>query len=558
MSLRSIPPATATASPIVRTESPAAPPWRMAILLAVAASASAVLLTGVSAWFLGAVALAGLGPAALAFNFHTPAALVRLFALSKTLGKYGERVVGHRAALLDQIKRRARLFLAMAQAPTTRAAGWQLGNQDRLADYMEDVEDVDYARLRVGMPLGVLLTGTALLAGATAWLAPLALLPIALLAFAVAATLHHLMPKLVQQWTTVRTSQRAAGRLLGAALASVVPLQAERAFPDVLALAFGRFSVAEAGRLAQRRGLAGLDMLAGLAGPLAALSVLVAAWHAGSRGSALLIPAFLGFAWLALGETAHTVSRIVVGRIRERAAREGLKDWSRGCASMIAARPGPPPSHTALQSLTLKDVPRQAPDGRRIGEAVNLSFRAGHPTALVGASGVGKTTLLKQIAGWIGTDSGGQFVGDGVVMLGAYRRAISHLCLHDAAVLSDTVRANMFAPRASEAECRRALAAVELDGRITDAGGLDAWISQDMLSLGEAQRLNLARVLLSDAPLVVLDEPVEHLDTEQASRILTRVLAQLADRIVVYSSHAERTAPAVLNIRLGSGRDIVG
>ena len=47
---------------------------------------------------LGAVALAGLGPAALAFNFHVPAAFVRLFALSKTLGKYGERVVGHRAA----------------------------------------------------------------------------------------------------------------------------------------------------------------------------------------------------------------------------------------------------------------------------------------------------------------------------------------------------------------------------------------------------------------------------------------------------------------------------
>ena len=112
-------------------------------MLAIAASASGILLTGISAWFLGAVALAGLGPAELAFNFHIPAAFVRLFALSKTLGKYGERVVGHRAALLDQVKRRAWLFLAMAQAPATRAAGWQLGNQDRLSDYMEDVEDVD-------------------------------------------------------------------------------------------------------------------------------------------------------------------------------------------------------------------------------------------------------------------------------------------------------------------------------------------------------------------------------------------------------------------------------
>ena len=118
-----------------------------------------------------------------------------------------------------------------------------------------------------------------------------------------------------------------------------------------------------------------------------------------------------------------------------------------------------------LQSLVLKNVPRQTPDGRSLGQPINLSFRAGHPTALVGASGAGKTTLLKQIAGWIGTDNNGQFVGDGVVMLGAYRRASSHLCLHDAAILSDTVRENLFAPGATEADCWLALAAVELDGR---------------------------------------------------------------------------------------------
>ena len=84
---------------------------------------------------------------------------MRLFALTKTVAKYGERVVGHRAALLDQVSRRTRLFTAMAQTPTTRAAGWQLGNQDRLADYIDDVEDVDFARLRVGMPVLALTAG---------------------------------------------------------------------------------------------------------------------------------------------------------------------------------------------------------------------------------------------------------------------------------------------------------------------------------------------------------------------------------------------------------------
>ncbi|WP_291685722.1 ATP-binding cassette domain-containing protein, partial [Bradyrhizobium sp.] len=352
------------------------------------------------------------------------------------------------------------------------------------------------------------------------------------------------------QWASVRSSQRAAGRLLGTALASVVPLQAERAFPDILTTAFACFSDAEAGRLAQRRALAMLDMLAGLAGPLAALSVLVAAWHAGERGSALLVPAFLGFGWLALGETAHSVSRIVLGRVRERAAREGLKDWS----TATAPKTTPTPSPALLQNLTLRNVPRQTPDGRRLGQPINLSFRAGHPTALVGASGTGKTTLLKQIAGWIGTDNNGQFVGDGIVMLGAYRRAASHLCLHDAAILSDTVRENLFAPGATEEECWLALAAVELDGRFAD--GLDGWISQDMLSLGEAQRLNLARALLNDAPLVLLDEPVEHLDFDQAARILKRVLSQLANRVVIYSSHSEYALPGTVSIPIGTDREI--
>src|ERR1700682_4877693 len=178
--------------------------------------------------------------------------------------------------------------MARARAPSARAAGWQLGNQDRLSDYMDDVEDVDYARLRVAMPAAVLMTGLALLAGATAWLTPLAFAPIVLLSVAVMATLRRLMPGAGQQWATVRSSQRKAGRLLGEGLASVVPLQAERAFSGILSVAFAHFHDAEAGRLAQRRALAVLDMFAGLAGPLAALSVLAAAWLAGDRGSALL------------------------------------------------------------------------------------------------------------------------------------------------------------------------------------------------------------------------------------------------------------------------------
>jgi ABC-type transport system involved in cytochrome bd biosynthesis fused ATPase/permease subunit len=111
------------------------------------------------------------------------------------------------------------------------------------------------------------------------------------------------------------------------------------------------------------------------------------------------------------------------------------------------------------------------------------------------------------------------------------------LCLHDAAIIGDTVRANLFAPNRTEDDLWRALEAVELSDRIRQEGGLDAWIRQDRLSLGEAQRLNLARAFLTDRPMVLLDEPSEHLDDDQGRRIVVRLLNHLADRIVVTSTH---------------------
>jgi ABC-type transport system involved in cytochrome bd biosynthesis fused ATPase/permease subunit len=141
---------------------------------------------------------------------------------------------------------------------------------------------------------------------------------------------------------------------------------------------------------------------------------------------------------------------------------------------------------------------------------------------------------LKQIAGWIGDDI---FTCEGGKVTPVDRRDLAMLCLHDAAIIGDTVRANLFAPNRTEDDLWRALEAVELSDRIRQEGGLDAWIRQDRLSLGEAQRLNLARAFLTDRPMVLLDEPSEHLDDDQGRRIVVRLLNHLADRIVVTSTH---------------------
>lgn len=521
--------------------------WRYATMLALAALFCGLLLGGLSAWFLGSVAIAGLTAAALTFNFHVPAALVRLFATGRTAARYGERLLGHKAALSDQVERRVRLFSAMAAAPSVRQAGWQLGDQARLADYLDDVEDLDFARLRAGMPALTLACGIAGCLAATAFVAPLALAPIALLLAAILMAARWTARAGATTWVRVRAARRAAARSLGAAMASAVPLQAEGFWNLQSGEALAGFSSADGDVLNLRRAQAAFDAAASLLGPICALCVIAVAWLSGARGEALLLPVFLAFAWLPLGEAMGSASRILVAELRRRAAQAELDKWTAG----------PPPAQAQAATRLTKPVAvlahatlqRRAPDGRPIGALPGMALKAGQPTILTGESGVGKTSLLKQVAGWIGND----MMRTDADLLGAEdRRALSTFCPHDAAILQDTVRTNLFAPAATDEELWRALEAVELDARIKAAGGLDAWITQDSLSLGEAQRLNLARAWLSDRPIVLLDEPSEHLDHAQGQRILARLAERLRDRVVVLSSHRATFLPDATTIRLGS------
>lgn len=505
--------------------------WRLATICAVAALACAVLLGGVSAWLLGSVALAGLSTAALTFNFHMPAAFIRLFAIGRTAARYGERLAGHKAALTDQVAHRVELFCAMAAAPQTRQTGWQLGDDARLADYLDDVEDLDYARLRANLPALTLGCGLAVLIAASAVVAPLSLVPILLLVVIAVVAGARVAKAGALAWERSRLLRRGGASRLGAAMASAVPLKAEGAFGHECVEALAALSRADGELLALRRLQARLDMIGTAFGPIAGIGVMAAAWHAGRHGSELLLPMLLAFSWLALGEALNGAARMLVALLRRNAARTEMDRWTRGAQ---ADRQESTPAEAVPHMLRHGGLQRRAPNGRPIGSPVAMLLERSRPTVLVGASGSGKTSLLKQIAGWIGDDG---FAAGDRILSATERRGISTLVPHDAVILQDTVRSNLFASDTADQHLWHALEAVEMDGRIREAGGLDAWIRQDGFSLGEAQRINLARAWLSPRPLVLLDEPTEHLDDEQAERILERLLAHLDDRIVIMSTH---------------------
>jgi ABC-type transport system involved in cytochrome bd biosynthesis fused ATPase/permease subunit len=505
--------------------------WRIATTLALGAAVCGMLLGGMSTWFLGSVALAGLSASAATFNFHIPAALIRLFAIGRTGARYGQRLVGHRAALMDQVARRVSLFASLAASQSVRQAGWQLGDPSRLADYLDDVEDLDFARLRASLPSLTLACAMIALFAATAFITPFALVPIlASLVVILLAASQAVRPSAVN-WERARIERREATRRLTADLASAVPLKAERRWQAELDVALRSFQLADEAFLRLRQTQAYLDMLGSAFGPIACLSVIVAAWAFQRPSETLLIPVFLAFACLTMGEAMTSASRILIANIRWRSAKNAVK--ARSGEAQVAgdqATPVPP----KIYEVRHERLRRRAPDGRPIGRPITVEARSGHPTVLVGASGCGKTSLLKQIGGWIGDDV---FISNAGEMSSAQRRAMTTLCLHDAAVLQDTVQANLFAGSQSDETLWRALAAVELDVRLRGAGGLDGWIRQDQLSLGEAQRLNLARAWLSERPIVLLDEPTEHLDEDQGCRILGRLLEHLKTKVIVIASH---------------------
>jgi ABC-type multidrug transport system fused ATPase/permease subunit len=180
---------------------------------------------------------------------------------------------------------------------------------------------------------------------------------------------------------------------------------------------------------------------------------------------------------------------------------------------------------------------------------LDLDLPAGRRVAIVGESGSGKTTMAMVLLRFLDASDGRVTLsgGDGEeVALGALSgddvRTVVGLLAQDAHIFNSTIWENvrLAAPRASRAEVRDALSRARLldwVDRLPD--GLDTWVGEhgQRMSGGERQRLALARALLADFPVLVLDELGEHLDVATADALLADVLAAGADRTIVAISH---------------------
>lgn len=202
-------------------------------------------------------------------------------------------------------------------------------------------------------------------------------------------------------------------------------------------------------------------------------------------------------------------------------------------------------ARTLLADAHLEPADADAPEAtREVLRGVSFTVPRGARVALVGPSGAGKSTILSLLERFYDPTAGAILV-DGHDIRAYPRdglRARFGYVEQDAPTLAGTLADNLrlAAPSASDADCERVLQAVNLGDVLARSPlGLEAPVGEDgvMLSGGERQRLAIARALLTDAPILLLDESTSSLDGVNEQRMREAIDAVSNGRTLVVITH---------------------
>ncbi len=499
-------------------------------LLAAAACGAATagattLLLGLSGWFLAGAALAGAGgPLAVqAFNYLLPSAGFRALAILRTGGRYGERLLGHRAAFGALAALRPALFAGLAASPPEQAL--RLSSGEASARMVQDVNATETMFVRRSAPWAAAAgagAAAAAIAPASGWAALVFLAGLGL-QLAVSEALAGRMTD-----GPARQTQQAAGRLKGALNTYMAAAAELRCFglTDAAVEALMTHDAALGGAMIRARdaeALLGLTQSAISAVTLVLVAALTA--HGGLALAALAVLAALA------GQEG------VLGLLRAAEQNSAYAEAVRRLDPLLEAPPAasaPPTSGSRLEI-----------DG--------VALEPGDRLSVTGVSGVGKTRTLEALVG-LCPPAAGRIRIDGTPLEDrppGWARPLFAFAPQDCRLLTGTVAENLRLgrPDANDETLWEALADARLDTRVRQLSqGLATWIGDggDQLSGGERRRLSLARAYLRDAPWLLLDEPTEGLDRAVEADLvaaLDRRLARTGQGAVIVS---HRPAPITL------------
>lgn len=214
--------------------------------------------------------------------------------------------------------------------------------------------------------------------------------------------------------------------------------------------------------------------------------------------------------------------------------------------------PGDAAASATDELLRLTEVCLSHPERGQVLGPLDLALMEGEVLVFSGASGAGKSTLLQVIAGFVAPDSGQRQIAPSTQLAWMDQRP---LLMQGS--LADNLR--ITAPLASDAEITRALERAGLEAVLAALPhGIDTPLGEGGrgLSGGQAQRLALARVFLSDAALVLLDEPTASLDAETERHLIAGFegLSAQGRTLVIATHHPALIAMATCHLVLEEGR----
>ncbi|MGX8907187.1 thiol reductant ABC exporter subunit CydD [Streptomyces netropsis] len=528
------------ARPLARVRAAGRPWWGrfgLALLLGSLALGSAVGLMGVSGWL---ISRASQQPPVLYLMVAVTA--TRAFGIGRAVFRYAERLVSHDAVLRALAGLRVAVYRRLERLAPAGLRETRRG--DLLSRLVADVDELQDYFLRWLLPLGAAVVVGAASVGFTAWLLPEAgaVLAVGLLAAGAA------VPALSA--VVARRAERRLAPARGALATQVVDLLAGA--PELTAAGAMPSRLAEAGRadgvltgIARRASAAGA-LGAGLSALACGLTVAAAAWvgvqavHDGRLGGLWL--AVVVLMPLAAFEAVSALPLAVRHRQRVRRSAERVYEV---LDAPLPVREGSRPAPKSPFPLRVTELTARYPgqDGPAL-DGLSMELVPGRRVAVVGRSGSGKTTLAQVLLRFLDAESGAYTLAgeDATAMDGDALRRLVGLCAQDAHLFDSSVRENLrlARPEADEAELRGALRAARLLEWVDSLPqGLDTLVGEHgaRMSGGQRQRLALARALLADFPVLVLDEPAEHLDLPTADALTADLLAATEGRTTVLITH---------------------
>ena len=531
------------------------------IFLSLLTALAAIALLTLSGWFISSSAIAGLAAVdgnGLVFNFMLPAAQIRALAITRTVGRYGERLVTHEATFRVLAGIRSWFFQQLIPLVPGRLAALRSG--DLLSRMTADIDALDALYLRLLAPAIVAIIGVTAVTVFLAFYAPV---------ISLATGLMLLIASVATPWVFNRLGRAGAEEIVVLAanfrirqidmmqgLADLIANQAYGRFSDFLE----RFSDRMINTQRQNNRLSAISSACTfLLSQITLLTVLVLAailFKDGLlSGSDLALVVFCVIAAFEL-VTPLPLAMQMLAKTQKAARR--IRQVTEMSPTITVGYPPLPSGEgrgEGIQRLTLPnrydlqltDISfRYSEQQDSVLNNISLNIPQGGKIAIVGANGSGKTTLLHLLMRYYDPDQGSVILaGQNIKLLDADELMTCFGVLSQRSQLfAATIKENLLIakPNASATELDAAIKAAGLENFIGYLPeGLETWVGESgvKVSGGEARRIALARLYLKNAPILILDEPTEGLDSDTEREVFTALADFAKDKTMVMVTHRE-------------------